>query len=294
MPLATAERELQPWLINVSLVPHRARDAALSMACFRRYRPDRPAAERESRMQHHLAQWTHMATALRMLLHHERAVGMRYDLVLKLRDGTVAVSPLALSRGLVAHATSEFGAGSKGGGLREETTLSKKCVEWGGYNDKVMLITRRHVQAALGAPAAEVLNSQRCGQYRVGNSEQVARPVICRSDCGRTPRPCAVFESRHSNPQLLKRSLAAHGVLSRHVTRVPPTVLPLVDGRCSAQGTCLVESGKDCRPEEWQWSAQPCESLNVTDAQRLLYAQRWVPRRTLLPSLARSIDVSRV
>ena len=35
----------------------------------------------------------------------------------------------------------------------------------------------------------------------------------------------------------------------------------------------------------------PCESLNASMAQRLLYAQRWVPRRTILPSLVQGIGL---
>ena len=38
-------------------------------------------------------------------------------------------------------------------------------------------------------------------------------------------------------------------------------------------------------------AAPPCSQLNATEAQRLLYAQRWVERRTILPSLAEGISL---
>ena len=73
------------------------------------------------------------------------------------------------------------------------------------------------------------------------------------------------------------------------VESVPPDELPLVDGRCSAQGWCLVEPGKDCWPSRYSLAAPPCSRLNATDEQRLLYAQRWVERRTISPALAKGV-----
>ena len=144
---------------------------------------------------------------------------------------------------------------------------AKACVSWGGYHDKVMLLPRRHMRGGLGAVATAVLGASRAGsatcglrEYRVGNSEQ-----------------------------LLRRVLTRHGVT---VTSVPPDELPLVDGRCSPHGWCLVEPGKDCWPAEYAWEAPPCSGLNATEAQRLLYAQRWVERRTILPSLARGVALT--
>ena len=55
-----------------------------------------------------------------------------YDVVLKMRDNTLAITPFAVTP---AHARGP--------------TLSKRCVEWGGYNDKAMLIPRRYMDGAL-------------------------------------------------------------------------------------------------------------------------------------------------
>ena len=49
------------------------------------------------------------------------------------------------------------------------------------------------------------------------------------------------------------------------VRRVSADEIPLVDGRCSAQGWCLVEEGKDCRPATWPWPTRPCEVLHPTN-----------------------------
>ena len=130
-----------------------------------------------------------------------------------------------------------------------------------------MLLPRAHLRGALGAVATDVLGASRAGsatcglkEFRVGNSEQLLRRVL----------------TRHAVP----------------VTSVPPDELPLVDGRCSPRGWCLVEPGKDCWPQERRaWAAPPCSQLNATEAQRLLYAQRWVERRTILPSLAEGISL---
>ena len=45
--------------------------------------------------------------------------GFHYDVVVKTRDNTLAVAPLVITW---RHARGP--------------TLSKRCVEWGGYNDK--------------------------------------------------------------------------------------------------------------------------------------------------------------
>ena len=66
---------------------------------------------------------------------------------------------------------------------------------------------------------------------------------------------------------------------------------PLVDGRCSPLGWCLVEPGKDCWPADFAWRVAPCSSRTATDGQRLLYAQRWVERRSILPSLASGVSL---
>ena len=191
---------------------------------------------------------------------HMRAHAHACTYIPQVRDSTVAVSPFPISQLGLRQAIVKHSPHGLTNGL---TCLTKRCVEWGGYNDKSMLIPREHLHAALGAPATEALDAKCCGHLRVGNSEQ-----------------------------LLKKSLALHGVLSKHVTRVPPEMLPLVDSRCSPQGTCLVEEGKDCRPAQYTWRAPPCEALNASDAQRLLYAQRWVPRQELLPSLTQGIDLT--
>ena len=47
--------------------------------------------------------------------------------------------------------------------------------------------------------------------------------------------------------------------------RVSADEIPLVDGRCSAQGWCLVEEGKDCRPATWPWPTRPCEVRSTTN-----------------------------
>ena len=66
------------------------------------------------------------------------------------------------------------------------------------------------------------------------------------------------------------------------VARVPAKQLPLVDGRCSAQGWCLVEENKDCRPPPpWGSDVRPCEDLNATAQQRQLYRDRFDPRAVI-------------
>ena len=120
----------------------------------------------------------------------ELASGRLFDLVLRLRDQTVVTAPFVLG---AAHA-------------RRKACLVKRCAAWGGYNDKVMLIPRAHMEAALRAPAEDLVSRERAFYSRLVNTETI-----------------------------LKRTLEAHGV---PVTEVSPRALPLVDARPPCQ--CLV------------------------------------------------------
>ena len=78
-----------------------------------------------------------------------------------------------------------------------------------------------------------------------------------------------------NSERLLHRVLSFNGV---KVQKVDAVALPLVDGRCSPSGWCLVEVGKDCRPAHWVWPAQPCLEMNATAAQREVYEKRFEQR----------------
>lgn len=141
-----------------------------------------------------------------------------YDVILKMRDNTVAVSKFAVRR---AHAAAK--------------ARTKACVEWGGYNDKAMLIPRRYMDGAL-----------RCAPLR---------PTSWLSSCPPPPRLCQprgrwarrVRRSAPSEDFFLTRGIGKgipnserllRAVLDRNhvaVSKISAEALPLVDGRCSPQ-----------------------------------------------------------
>ena len=243
MTRAVAEAQLKPWLRGASYTNHTTR--AIDLGQWRRYRKDRPTAERQTRLQHHLSQFAHMRTCAQLIEDAEVENGRHYDLILKMRDNTVAVSPVVL--------------GAPPLGPTAPKALSKRCVEWGGYNDKAMFIPRRFMGGALRAPAEDFFLVPDTGRG-IPNSERLLRKVLDR-----------------------------HRV---KVDRVQPGVLPLVDGRCSAEGWCLVEEGKDCRPPSWAHPARPCEAHNMTAAQRALYAERFKPRAKIGGQLVKGIAMN--
>ena len=185
-----------------------------------------------------------MRTCAQLIEDAEVENGRHYDLILKMRDNTVAVSPVVL--------------GAPPLGPSAPKALSKRCVEWGGYNDKAMFIPRRFMGGALRAPAEDFFLVPDTGRG-IPNSERLLRKVLDR-----------------------------HRV---KVDRVQPGVLPLVDGRCSADGWCLVEEGKDCRPKSWAWPTKPCEELNATASQRALYANRFKPRAAIAKDMSASVGL---
>ena len=46
-----------------------------------------------TRLQHHLSQFAHMRTCAQLIEAREVRMGWHYDVVLKMRDNTIAVSP---------------------------------------------------------------------------------------------------------------------------------------------------------------------------------------------------------
>ena len=94
-----------------------------------------------------------MRTCAQLVQTAEVAARRHYDLILKMRDNTVAVSPIALSS---KHLTG--------------SCWTKGCIEWRGYNDKAMLIPRVHMDGALRdtaevwseAPAAKDRHAAHC------------------------------------------------------------------------------------------------------------------------------------
>ena len=233
----SAVAQLAPWLAAARFSNHTTRHIDLS--AWKRYRKDRPTVERMTRLQHHLSQFAHMRTCAQLIESKEVRMGWHYDVVLKMRDNTLAVSPFVVTRrNAVGRAR------------------TKRCVEWGGYNDKAMVVPRRFMDGCLRAPSEDFFLTRDLGKG-IPNSERLLRAVLDRN-----------------------------GV---QVNRVTPEELPLVDGRCSPFGWCLVEEGKDCRPKSWSYPTRPCEALNATPTQRALYSKRFSPRAAIASDMKSTV-----
>jgi hypothetical protein len=242
---------LHPWFGAARYVNHTTRDISLKAWPF--YRQDRKTSEeRSTRLQHHLSQFAHMRTCAQLIEESEVAQGRHYDMILKMRDNTIAVSPFAL-------------------GARVPTwPQTKDCgkFNWRGYQDKVMLVPRRHMDAAMRAPAEEFF-------LHVG--------------LGRTRGPWGA--GIRNSEQLLKAVLDKRGV---RVQQLDAQQMPLIDGRCSGRGGeasgqrrksyCLVEENKDCRPATWTRDVKPCDcERNVTSEVKALHGARFRARKCKSP-----------
>ena len=242
---------LHPWFGAARYVNHTTRDISLKAWPF--YRQDRKTSEeRLTRLQHHLSQFAHMRTCAQLIEESEVAQGRHYDMILKLRDNTIAVSSFAL-------------------GARVPTwPQTKDCgkFNWRGYQDKVMLVPRQHMDAAMRAPAEEFF-------LQVG--------------LGRTRGPWGA--GIRNSEQLLKAVLDKRGV---RVEQLDAHQMPLIDGRCSGRGGeaigqrrksyCLVEENKDCRPATWTRDVKPCDcERNATNEVRALHGARFRARKCKSP-----------
>ena len=85
-----ATEQFSPWLAAAHFSNHTTRH--IELLNWGRYRRDRPRIERQTRLQHHLSQFAHMRTCAQLMQEREVATRAHYDVVLKMRDNTVAVS----------------------------------------------------------------------------------------------------------------------------------------------------------------------------------------------------------
>jgi hypothetical protein len=93
--------------------------------------------------------------ALQLISQEEARRELVYDLVLRLREDSVVVSPLRLGS---EHATGPC--------------MVKACGSWGGINDKAILCPRAHAGAAFTAPMRDLLLGEAEWLSRARNSEQ--------------------------------------------------------------------------------------------------------------------------
>lgn len=147
--------------------------------------------ERVARVASHINQWKSAQECFKHLTALEKARGHRYDIVLKVRDDSIALAPMDLSklpwRGHL---------------------LTKNCLNWEGVNDKVAVFDRKWASQVLEGP----LNL-----YRDITTEPAARAIV----------HFAGF--RVINPETYLRAVFSFfGVPSLPVS---PRALPVTSGR---------------------------------------------------------------
>merc|ERR1719343_895115 len=163
----------------------------------------------------------HLKECSDLILVHERATGGHYGLVLKVRDNTVAVRQVSIRRLSIQH------------------VHTKACCEWGGINDKTMVMHRRFLEKTLGA-YYDIFTSMMWGTSPSGihlrnltyarNNEQVQAEIL-----------------EYMGVPVLRHSYG--------VGQDAEDILPFVDGRCvthddNTDHWCTVWVDKDCWPQQ--------------------------------------------
>eukprot|EP00306_Pavlova_sp_CCMP459_P003434 CAMPEP_0185173576 /NCGR_PEP_ID=MMETSP1139-20130426/23700_1 /TAXON_ID=298111 /ORGANISM="Pavlova sp., Strain CCMP459" /LENGTH=250 /DNA_ID=CAMNT_0027739273 /DNA_START=377 /DNA_END=1129 /DNA_ORIENTATION=+ len=154
--------------------------------------------ERESRLGMHIRQFLGWSTCADLIERAELEESFLYDLVIRIRDNALVVQPLVLAQAIFVESPYD--------------AFVKDCAEWGGYNDKFMIVKRAHMHSTFRGHVSSLLTS--AGSFR--NTEQ-----------------------------LLKLKLDSRQV---RVLRLPANVLPVVDARCRGTSYCVVPDNKDCHP----------------------------------------------
>jgi len=181
-----------------------------------------------------VSQMRHQKDCVELIQQHEESTGGRYDVVLKVRDNTLALRPVVPEK------------------LLNITDVNfKHCEWWGGLQDKVMLLPRRYLEKTLGDTYPSMLAvmndpvlEQRLENMSLEseNTEQVLKSVIVANG---VPYRQREFKKKETN--------SSDG----------SDYLPFVDGRCHPGGAsgsedrwCVVSHCKDCYPRApWAFNA---------------------------------------
>jgi hypothetical protein len=180
-----------------------------------------------------LSQMRHQKDCAELIQQREESTGGRYDVVLKVRDNTLALRPVVPEK------------------LLNITEVNfKHCEWWGGVQDKVMLMPRVYLEKTLGDFYPSML--------AVMND-----PVL-------DQRLKNVSLESENTEQVVKNLIVANGVPWRQRRFDEETndshgsdYLPFVDGRCHPGGAsgsedrwCVVSHCKDCYPSApWTFNA---------------------------------------
>jgi len=233
-----------PYFRGGRFDPHKGENVALDRwpMLYKDKHPGDNYANRSARSKHIanvMSQMRHQRDCVDLIQQHEKSTGGRYDVVLKVRDNTLALRPVVPEKL-----------------LNITEVLFKHCDWWGGLQDKVMLLPRKYLEKTLGATYRSML--------AVTND-----PVL-------DPKLKKMSLHSQNTEQVLKHVIVASGVPRRELKFDEETnesngsdYLPFVDGRCHPGGTsgsgdqwCVVSHCKDCYPRA-PWTFNASCSVNM-------------------------------
>jgi hypothetical protein len=193
-------------------------------------------ASRARHVHNVMSQMRHQKECAELIESYEGRAGGTYDVVLKVRDNSIAVRPVVPEK------------------LLSVTTVTlKHCTYWWGFQDKVMVLPRRLLSKSLGSMYPTML--------AVMNSDKLDERL-------------ELVSGSIDTEQVVKNVLTINGVFPDQkefeypdaIAHVPTPdggdYLPFVDGRCEPAGKsggedswCVVSTCKDCWPKTpWAWN----------------------------------------
>ena len=181
-----------------------------------------PEEDRLEMLRKHLKQFYGHYQCAQVISDEEMKHNIKYEMVLRVRDNSIVVQPFKLPTQMLR---------------KREGAYVKDCSDWGGVNDKIMLVSRRYVDPAFRS--------------------WITHFMFHKSD-----------HSALDNPEkFLEYVLRAHNV---PLYRLSVEELPFVDGRVHNAGkSCLVTQTKDCRPSIAVVNEQypECKKIKTTENQ---------------------------
>ncbi|XRB21784.1 O-fucosyltransferase family protein [Pseudoscourfieldia marina] len=193
-------------------------------------------AQINARTTNNIRQFRHARWCAQAMEERESRHGFHYDGFVRIRDTSIVLKPFRFPAQLLQPSKRVSNTTTLGSRI-EPTVALRKCMSWGGYNDKTVVGNRLALDAALrGSLEGYYLSPKVQETRKLWNPEQLLKTVL--DEAG------------------------VRAILDNDL-------LPFVDSRCSRDGgtPCLSQSWKDCHVSSpWNWEIRVCDDDEMEGA----------------------------
>ena len=230
-----------PWLRKMRNFTENNDDTASfiinpNLPRYQKKDPKFTRAQINARIKNNIRQFRHARWCAQAMEERESRHGFHYDGFVRIRDTSIVLKPFRFPTQLLQPSNRVSNTTILGSRIEPAVAL-RKCMSWGGYNDKTVVGNRLALDAALrGSLEGYYLSTKVQERRRLKNPEELLKTVLDEAGVG------AILDN---------------------------DLLPFVDSRCSRDGgtPCLSQSWKECHVSSpWNWEIRVCDDDEMEGA----------------------------